>query len=87
MQGVNHIAIALRLRYVKTQHQYFDAACTYFESIYASGRMTFPIKSLLVIGNRLKEIPTRRSNFLLGGLKPKMPVRASDLREFDRKFA
>lgn len=57
MQGVNHIAIALRLRYGKTQHQDFDAACTYFDSIYASGRMTFPIKSLLVIGYPVKGDP------------------------------
>lgn len=57
MQGVNHIAIALRLRYGKTQHQDFDAACTYFDSIYASGRMTFPIKSLLIIGYPVKGDP------------------------------
>lgn len=50
MQGVRHIAIALRLKYGKTQHEDFEAACSYFDAIYASGRMQFPIESLLVIG-------------------------------------
>jgi hypothetical protein len=50
MQDVNHIAIALRLRYGKTQHEDFEAACSYFDALYASGRMQFPIKSLLLIG-------------------------------------
>lgn len=50
MQGVRHIAIALRLRYGKTQHEDFEAACSYFDAIYASGRIEFPIESLLMIG-------------------------------------
>jgi len=50
MQGVRHIAIALRLRYGKTQHEDFEAACSYFDAIYASGRIKFPIESLLMIG-------------------------------------
>lgn len=50
MQGVRHIAIALRLNYGKAQHEDFEAACSYFDAIYASGRMQFPIESLLLIG-------------------------------------
>ena len=50
MQGVRHIAIALRLRYGIAQHEDFEAACSYFDAIYASGRMQFPIESLLLIG-------------------------------------
>jgi hypothetical protein len=50
MQGVRHIAIALRLKYGKSQHEDFEAACSYFDAIYASGRMEFPIESLLLIG-------------------------------------
>jgi hypothetical protein len=50
MQDVQHIVIALRLKYGKTQHEDFEAACTYFDAIYSSGRITFPIKSLLLIG-------------------------------------
>ena len=50
MQGVRHVAIALRLRYGKAQHEDFEAACSYFDAIYASGRIEFPIESLLMIG-------------------------------------
>lgn len=50
MQGVEHIAIALRLQYGKTQNEDFEAACSYFDAIFASGRVVFPIKCLLLLG-------------------------------------
>jgi len=48
LQDINHIVIACRLDYRGTAD--FEEVCRIVDSLYASSRMHFPIKSLLVIG-------------------------------------
>jgi len=48
LQGISHVVIAVRLDYQGNSD--FDQVCTFFDTLYASCRMAFPIKTLLVIG-------------------------------------
>ena len=48
LQGVSHVIIAVRLKYKRNPD--FDNVCKTFDTLYASSRITFPIKSLLIIG-------------------------------------
>ena len=48
MYGTNYLAIAVRNTYLKSQD--FEKVVTYFDTLYASGRLTLPLKGVLVIG-------------------------------------
>ena len=48
LQKANHLVIAVRMEYKDTKD--YAIICRFFESIYASNRMTFPLKGLLIIG-------------------------------------
>jgi len=48
LQKANHLVIAVRMEYKKSKD--YAIICKFFESIYASNRMTFPLKGLLIIG-------------------------------------
>lgn len=48
LQVAQYLVIAVRNDYKGNKD--FDTVCNYFERLYASGRMTVPLKGLLVIG-------------------------------------
>lgn len=48
MQDVDYLCIAVRKDYRK--HKDFAAVCNFFSSLYASGRMSIPLKGILIIG-------------------------------------
>lgn len=48
MQDVDELAIAVRRDYRGSND--FDKVCTFFETIYASNRLSLPLRGILVIG-------------------------------------
>ena len=48
LQKARHLVIAVRMEYKDTKD--YAIVCRFFESIYASNRMTFPLKGLLIVG-------------------------------------
>ena len=48
MQKVNYLTIAIRNVYRKNQD--FDKVVTFFDTLYASGRLKLPLKGVLIIG-------------------------------------
>lgn len=48
MHGTNYLVIAVRNTYLKSQD--FETVVTYFDTLYASGRLALPLKGVLVIG-------------------------------------
>ena len=52
MDEIDHLAIAVRNVYgaVGSTQQDFEKVVTFFETLYASNRMTLPLKGILIIG-------------------------------------
>lgn len=48
MSGVDKLCIAVRNIYSNSND--FDKVCTFFDSLYASGRLGIPLNGLLIIG-------------------------------------
>jgi hypothetical protein len=48
MPDVKYLAIALRTEYKKNKN--FDQVCRFFDTLYASGRLSLPLLGILVIG-------------------------------------
>jgi len=48
MVDVDYLCIAVRNVYKRSKD--FDTACQFLETLYASGRLTLPLKGILVIG-------------------------------------
>lgn len=48
MHGTNYLAIGVRNTWLKSQD--FEKVVTYFDTLYSSGRLTLPLKGVLVIG-------------------------------------
>jgi hypothetical protein len=48
LQMAQHLVIVVRMEYKGNKD--YATICKFFESIYASNRMTFPLKGLLVVG-------------------------------------
>ena len=48
MQGVNYLAIAVRLTYRRQSD--FESVITHFDALYASNRLKLPLKGILIIG-------------------------------------
>ena len=48
MHNVYHLAVAVRQDY--RGHKDYDAVCMFFDTLYASARLSLPLKSVLVIG-------------------------------------
>ena len=48
MHDVDYCAIAIRNQYIKSRD--FDKVVSFFETLYASGRLQLPLKGVLIIG-------------------------------------
>lgn len=48
MHNVHYVAIAVRQDYRK--HRDFEAVCTFFDTLYASGRLSLPLRGVLLLG-------------------------------------
>ncbi len=48
MHNVDNLVIAVRLTYKKGQD--FEVVVRFFETLFASGRLTLPLKSILIVG-------------------------------------
>jgi len=48
MQNVDHLVIAVRIRYKRNRD--LDKVVTFIETLYASGRLQLPLKSIFIIG-------------------------------------
>lgn len=48
MQNVDYFCVAVRKTY--RGHKDFDSVCAFFSALFASGRMSLPLKGILVIG-------------------------------------
>jgi len=50
MDGVSYLCIAVRQIYGKNKSKNFEHVVKYFEALYASNRLTLPLKGILVVG-------------------------------------